>query len=352
MARWLVTDGNRQYSVRDFNELRQLASQGRIGPGTMIQPPGASDWLYASEVPQLKDVLSKAAAAPLSDADFKPPRTAGSQKPILIVLGALILVGGVVFWRYASSIPDVKDLELLGGSHGLELSQMLVTEAGAPLRSSPNASSGASRKLEKDSRLTLLAKQKGWYNVRTEEKAEGWVAVDEVVPAYYFADEKEREALDPLYNPDKYLAVENSRWMQLPPDEKAPKGTESNITVFEFSLNNTSRFEMTNLKLLATIKDRRGKVLEEKEIEVAGSVPPYESVPVGTLNPPEKDKTGTPKQPYTQSTFITVAKGNEDMWLRWSEGIEVTMSSIEYSEADITLLQVQAVLPPEKAKKK
>ena len=54
MARWLVTDGDRQFSARDIEELEELARRGEISAGSMIQPPGASDWLYATEVPELK----------------------------------------------------------------------------------------------------------------------------------------------------------------------------------------------------------------------------------------------------------------------------------------------------------
>ena len=34
-------------------ELKQLVRDGSVGPGDMIQPPGASDWLYLVELPEL-----------------------------------------------------------------------------------------------------------------------------------------------------------------------------------------------------------------------------------------------------------------------------------------------------------
>lgn len=346
MARWLVTDGDKQFSVRDFNELKQAVQQGRIGPGTMIQPPGATDWVYASEVPQLKDAFRQAAGGFPGETDPYAPTAAKRPTAAIVgVLVAIIAIGGFFFYKYAVSIPDVKDLTLLGGSKGLELTEMLVTMANAPLRSSPSESASEVRKLDKDSKIQLLAKQKGWYQAESSPGVRGWIKVDHVVPAYYFASEKEREALDPIYNPDKYISVENSRWMQLPPEKtKGRANPDEAITVFEFLLKNQSRFEMTDLKLVATIKNRSGRVLEEKEIEVQGKIPAWESVPVGTLNPPEKDKTGT-KQPITYPSFTEMARGDEEMWLRWTDGIEVPMTSSDYSEADINLLQVRAVIP-------
>ena len=53
MSRWLVTQGDHQFSAADLTELKQLAQSGSVGPGDMVQPPGTSDWLYASEIPEL-----------------------------------------------------------------------------------------------------------------------------------------------------------------------------------------------------------------------------------------------------------------------------------------------------------
>ena len=57
MSRWLVTHGESQFSAKDLAELKQMASDGRVQPADLIQPPGASDWLYALELPELKDTF-------------------------------------------------------------------------------------------------------------------------------------------------------------------------------------------------------------------------------------------------------------------------------------------------------
>ena len=58
MARWLVTRNDSQFAVGGLAELRDLAKAGRLAGGDMVQPPGASGWLYAVEIPELTDALS------------------------------------------------------------------------------------------------------------------------------------------------------------------------------------------------------------------------------------------------------------------------------------------------------
>ena len=57
MAQWLVTQGSNQFSVDGLAQLKKLASAGDLRGGDLIQPPGASDWMYAIEVPGLEDLL-------------------------------------------------------------------------------------------------------------------------------------------------------------------------------------------------------------------------------------------------------------------------------------------------------
>ncbi|MBT3221829.1 MAG: hypothetical protein HN348_22350, partial [Proteobacteria bacterium] len=57
MGQWLVTANDSQFSVDGLAELQALAKKGELKAGDMIQPPGATDWVYASEVAELKGVL-------------------------------------------------------------------------------------------------------------------------------------------------------------------------------------------------------------------------------------------------------------------------------------------------------
>ena len=335
MARWLVTQGDHQFSADDLSELQQLARQGRIGPGDMVQPPGASDWLYASELPELKGILPQTHAAHDHDDDLGAhPRA--TQGPIIAALLLLVAIAGYGLYHYATRIPSAEDLEMLGDK-GLALTEMLVTvPGGVSVRSNPEPSASPAANVPKDARVQLLAKRGDWYRVGAPGGIEGWVATNEVIPAYFFADADTRQDYDPIYNPDHYVFVKNSSWMQMP-----EKGSE-NVTVFQFLLQNKSKFDMTDVKLLATIKDKDKRVLETREIPIEGIVPPFDGTMVGTLLPAEDDKEGAPRA-MTSSFFKELARRDPDMALRWMDGIEVTMNSQGFVEANIDLLQIRAI---------
>ncbi|MFH1466738.1 MAG: SH3 domain-containing protein [Pseudomonadota bacterium] len=338
MARWLVTDGDRQFAARDLDELKELARQGQISAGSMIQPPGASDWLYATEVPELKGLVRARPATAEDDADFAQPRGAFLRNALVVVLLAVAVVGGWYFYHWATRVPDVDDLSLLGGATGLQLQEMLVTADQAALRAEPKEGARTVSNLFKDQRIRLLAKRGPWYQVQADGQ-KGWVAVSDVVPAYFFADARERDNYDPIYNPDRYLFVSTPRWLKLPPDNP----DAANTTVFQFMLKNDSKFEMTDFRLLATISDASGRVLEEKEIAIEGSVPRYYSAVVGTQKPLDDEPEG-PKRLLTYWTFSQENKDAPDEdWLRWVDGIEIDMHSSNYTQADIKLIQARAV---------
>jgi hypothetical protein len=339
MAQWLVNDGERQFSARDFDELKHLVAQGSVSPGAMIQPPGSGEWIYATEVPGIREILQY--RSPSSMEPMAVPASSGTGKMALYVgMGVAAIASVVLIIYFASRIPKVEELSLLGGPSGMSLNEMLVTEANAPLRPSPDKSTKALQALKKDTRIKLLAKRGGWYQVEASGGKRGWVEVDNVVPAYYFADAKDRENYDPIYNPDRYLFVKNSSWMGLPDKEK------ENVTLFQFMLQNKSKFDMNDIVLLATIRDKNGNILEKKEIPIEGSVPAWDAVPVGTIHPPEKAPE-IPTRLMTYGFLEGLAKDDPDLWMRWSDGIEVPMSSKAYVEANIELIQANAV-PHEK----
>ena len=58
MGQWLVNQQDNQFGVSGLDELRQMATDSKLWPGDMIQPDGASDWIYAVEIPELQDVLN------------------------------------------------------------------------------------------------------------------------------------------------------------------------------------------------------------------------------------------------------------------------------------------------------
>jgi len=330
MAGWLVTQGDRQFQAADLNELKQLAASGSLGPGDMVQPPGASDWLYASELDELKDLFPDTAASTLDDWEM-PER---SKTPAIIALAIVAMLGSFGMYKFMQDRPALEDLELLG-VNGLQLNEMLVT-ADATVRAEPKATGAAVTMVKNGSTVQLVAKRNKWYTVKTPDGKTGYLGVKDVMPAYVFSDSATREAYDPIYNPDRYVFVKNSSWMQLP-DQR-----ELNITLFQFLIQNTSKFEMTNLTLLATIKDKNDKQIERREIRVEGNVPKFDSVMVGTLSPPEDNPEG-PKRLMTGSKYSKLAQADPSLALRWAEGVEVHMASEGFVEANIDLLEVRAV---------
>lgn len=340
MARWRVAQGNQQFTAEDLAELQRFAREGKLGPGDLIQPPGASDWLYAMELPEISSSLRQ--APPGLDVDYRP-RKSGSNSIIIALLLMGIAAAGYGIYDVASHIPKAEDLELLGDR--LKLTEMLVTaDPSAAVLEQPTDGSSSKGTIAKDSKVQLMAKRGPWYRVQSADGMDGWVKVDEVIPAYLFADAETRQNYDPIYNPDRYVSVKNASWMQLPDQQR------NNVTVFQFMLTNSSKFTMTDVKLLITVRDNRGNVLETKEIGIEGVVAPRQDAMVGTLSPDPKDKEDVARL-FTDATFIEMQKEDPDLALRWSAGIEVGMSSKDFEKANVDLLEVRAI-PREIEKKK
>jgi hypothetical protein len=332
MARWLVTQGDHQFSAADLNELKQLAQSGSVGAGDMVQPPGTSDWLYASELPELAEHFSDTGA--VDDDDWDMPKSR-SRTPIMAVLVGLVAFGVYGMWDYGQKLPSHEDLEILGGTTGMALTEMIAS-SNTGIRSEPNDGATTVGQIEKDQTIQLLGKRGDWYNVRNPSGAQGFVKFDTVVPAYYFADADTRQSYDPIYNPDRYVFVKNSSWMQLP-DQR-----EENVTIFQFLLQNKSKFEMTDIKLLATIKDKNDRVIETQEIAIEGAIPSHDGVMVGTLNASKDSPDGAPRL-MTTSELERLAKEDGSLMSRWTDGVELAMESEGFVEANIDLLQVRAI---------
>ena len=244
----------------------------------------------------------------------------------------LLAVVGYGAYYYANLMPTPDDLRL-----DLGLEELQITADPGRLLSGPGEG-GEIAQLAKDSRVKLRAKRGDYYFVEDPASGkEGWVKIDEVVAGYQFKDARTRDDYDPIYNPDRYVFVQNSSWIQM------PNQREENITVFQFLLKNKSQFEMTDIVLLATIKDENSRVLEKKEIPIEGSIPPFASTEVGTLSPEEDAPEDAVGRRMTQSLFNEISDGQPDMIMRWAAGVEVKMSSEDLKEAEIDLLELRAV---------
>jgi hypothetical protein len=298
----------------------------------MVQPPGTFDWLYASELPELAEYFSDVGA--VDDDDWDMPKSR-NRTPIMAVLVGLVAFGVYGMWDYGQKLPSHEDLEILGGTTGMALTEMIAS-SNTGIRSEPNDSAATVGQIEKDQTIQLLGKRGDWYNVRNPSGAQGFVKFDTVVPAYYFADADTRQSYDPIYNPDRYVFVKNSSWMQLP-DQR-----EENVTIFQFLLQNKSKFQMTDIKLLATIKDKNDRVIETQEIAIEGAIPSHDGVMVGTLSASKDSPDGTPRL-MTTSELERLAKEDGSLMSRWTDGVELAMESEGFVEANIDLLQVRAI---------
>ncbi len=339
MSRWLVNVRGQQFSATTMEDLRKLGREGTLTAGDIVQPPGASDWLYAIEVPELKSVLRADAYE-----DFGGGGSPGLSTPVKVVIGAGLALVALVAWVYAynlsQTIPQPEDLQLIGGK-GLAYSEVLVT--GNPTQLFGEAGgSAAVGTLPKDSKAELLGKRGEWYRLRSNG-VEGYARITDVVPAYLFGDEKVQEQYKPLYYPDQYATVRNSSWTMLPDQAK------QNITVFNFMLGNDSPYTMTDVKLLAIIKDATGKVLEQHEIPIEGPIPAQFDVMVGMLKADPKDKTSVDRV-MTSAMFEELMKTNPELNERWMDGVEVHQQSAGFSGAEIRIAEVRAVPPDQMPK--
>jgi len=350
MGQWLVTQGSNQFSADSLGELEGLAREGRLQAGDMIQPPGTTEWMYISEVPELQSLLNAGGQTIDDDDDFGRKRGFGGASTGLIAaaLLALIIVGGIAIFTLAQQLPR-GDQRLIGGAGGLTFSQMIVTQMGSGLHASPEASAALSHPVPKDAALELLAKRGDWYRARNDGGQEGWIPSNHVIPMYQLGGADVRDEFDPLYNPDRYVEVMSARWMQLPADNPRPGAELSNRTVFEFMMKNESRYLMSDLVILATIKDAKGHELETVEIPIDGILPSEGRTMVGTLAASDEVKGEEPvDRLLTNYTFEELSRDEPDLQLRWSSGVEVEMNTDSFTNAEIDVLELRA-LPDDEA---
>ena len=337
MGPWLVTQSDHQFSVGSIAELKELAEDGRLSGGDMVQPPGASEWLYAVEVPELAGSLNDTLATD-DDFDYKPRGGAKVIRLLAAMSMLTVLVASLaalfVFVQIVRTDPGP-----IVGEGGLGENEMLVTSDGAVLRESADGNSGIVASLSKDGRLEMISKRADWYRARSPGGEEGWVEVRYVIPAYRLAGGALERDLDPIYNPDDYVFVSNASWLQL-------DRSNTQLTVFTFQLENESQYAMTDFVLMVTIKDANGSELERLEVAVDGIIPAGQRSFVGTLQPdPDGDDPEAAAQLLTAFSFQQMAEDDPDLQLRYRDGVEVEMTTEEFTAANVTVLEVSAVRP-------
>ena len=337
MSRWMVNVRGQAFSAGNMDELMKLAKNGELGAGDIVQPPGADEWIYALEVPELKGSLRQDGSGEWEVAGAQSEGSPVIKWVAAAGLAAVAVGAWAYAWDLSQTIPQPEDLELIGGKSGLSFSEVLVTAENGKLYATASTSAAEVGPLPKNSKADLLAKRDDWYKLRVDGK-EGYAKIDQVIPAYFFADDKTKLDYDPLYNPDQYVKVANSAWSIV---EMA--GNE--VSVFNFMFSNDSKFAMTDLKLLATIKDESGAELEKREIAVEGNLLADSSAMVGMLRENKNAKEGG--RIMTSTLYEEMLKTDPDLAERWVDGVEVKLASKGSSAAEIRLLEVRAIPPGE-----
>lgn len=326
MARWLVNRHDTQFAVDGMSDLRDMARAGRLGPGDLVQPPGQGGWVYAIEIPELRDHLP----------DEEPVEVTGGGGGLGRILAVLLLlvavVGGYEAWVMYGRIPTEPRTIL----DQIKFSELVVTGKAASILGEPAATAAVVGPARSGGVYDLLAKRGDFYKVRDKEGGvEGWIALDQVVPMYQLGGVEVVAKYDPLYNPDRYLVVQNASWQELPDPKR------KNITVFQFMLANNSAYDMTDLVLVARIKDVQGHDLEQVEFPVGGVVPAGGMTMVGTIT----DKDTKETKLVTQATFEQMASADPELHMAYADGVEVPMNTAEseFSEATIDIVELRAI---------
>ena len=332
MSRWMVNASGHQYSAASIDELKKLAKEGKFFGGDILQPPGASEWIYALELPELKTVLGQ---------EFDGTAPASEMSPVVRWgLAGVLAIAAAGCWVYAyglsQDMPNPNDLELIGGESGLQFNEVLVTANPAPLFASEGSSNQVGT-LPKNSKANLLGKRGDWYHL-SAGGVEGYAHIIDVIPAYFFAGPATQLQYKPFYYPDQFVTIVNSSWSLV------PENGNTSVTNFIFMVGNDSQFGMTALKLKASIKDKDGKVLEEKEVVVEGVIKPNSSTMIGSLKADKKDKKAVDRV-MTEALFTELMASDPKLIDRWVEGVDIKLESTGFDGATISVAEVLAVPP-------
>ena len=332
MSRWMINAGGHQFSAATIDELKKLAKEGKFSAGDILQPPGAAEWIYALELAELKSVLKEEYAEPDANTEMSPVLRWG--------LAGVLAIAAAGCWVYAyglsQDMPDPEDLELIGGKSGLQYTEVLVTADPAAVFAGEGGGSQVGT-LPKNSRADLLGKRGDWYHLKGNG-VEGYTRITDVIPAYFFADAGTQLQFKPLYYPDQFLTIVNSSWSLV------PENGNKNITNFIFMIGNSSTFSMTDVKLKATIKDKDGKALEEKEVAVEGVIKANSTTMIGTLTADKRDKTSV-NRTLTEAMFTELMATDPKLIDRWVEGVDIRLESEGFDGATITVAEVRAIPP-------
>ena len=342
MARWLVNQKERQFAAQDMDELKQLAKDGSVGPYDMIQPPGATDWLYVCEVDGLKE-LAHGSEEEDEDINFRKKRKFPIPLPIILI-GISGVFGALSYTNY-QTYKAVDGKRVYGD--GIALSELVVLDNNTQVFDSPGEN--AVDDLDKEEIVGLKGKRivptddgkEYWYEVALpNSQATGFVLSEDLAAGFYLADSRTKGLYEQLYNPDQFIEVANTAWTRLDPDN--PEQTTLGLMV-----TNKSVFDMTDLVVLTTLSDKNGNPVQEDELEVQGLIPANDTVWIGMLTP----SAASEDEPLimTDHHWKEEVQDNEDfMEWTWSETLNMLVEETGAISGRIELIQMRSIENPEK----
>ena len=267
---WRITRGDQMFTAKDVAELKLMAVGGKIEAGDLVQPPGRTDWLYASEVGELKGLIK---FKPVDEDLFIKKRPTQWLKHIVLVVGVIsVVLGFAALYKGFLDRPDIASTTLFGEHAGaLGPLEALATQH-ANVLAEPDAKAAKIGEMLKDARVGLIAKRGDFYEVEMGDGTKGFVGTRQVVPAYLFSQELMKK-YDPLFNPDQYLQLLNYSWV--PSGEPDDPGT---LTHLMFELQNPTDYGMTGVTLKVTFEDGQGAELGVKNIEIPRLLAPNDEI--------------------------------------------------------------------------
>lgn len=343
MARWLVNQQDRQFAAQDMDELKKLVTEGSVGPYDMLQPPGATDWLYICEVDSLKDLASEPDEVD-EEISFRKKR----KFPIPLPLILLAVAGGFGFL----SLKNYETYKSVDGKRvfgdGLALSELVVLRDGTQVYDVPEGDVVGT--LARDEIIGLLGKRivnknnkvEYWYETQLPT-SKGFVHSSKVEAGFYLADPSTSGLYKQLYNPDQFIEVANTAWTRLDPNN--PEQTTLGLMV-----TNNSVFDMTDLVVLTTLSDKNNKVVQTDELRVEGIIPAKKTVWVGMLTPDASSEEETRiMTDYHYKDLISNEDASMEDWT-FTETLNMLVEETGTVSGRIDLIQMRSIPNPEKLK--
>jgi hypothetical protein len=283
MSRWLVTHGEQQFSAADLEELKTMAADRRLKPADLVQPPGANDWIYALELPELKAAFPR--GADRDDDDYDIQRSSRIPRPVIaIVLIIITMVGVAAMWKFKGIID--------GGDWDDGRAGTAQLNADVDVRSEPSAREGkVIAELDKgdvvDVELKHMNQSDGNWLLVESGSTKGWIPAASAPPNFLF-DRDDREQKEALYYPEKYVGAELVAASEKMSDLNFGRGASKYVRIQKLYLKNSSAFEMVDVIVsISAVSVETGKVIDSFKIPIQKPLPANtEKLPVGGVYPP------------------------------------------------------------------